>query len=68
VALGSRVQGQPHTRNVERWASLVNQGDLPGIHRALTGLDRRSIELREVSPFSGLMPDDARLRALRDVG
>ena len=49
------VIGQPHTRNIERWGDLVDRGDVPGIRRVLTGLDRDSIEMREVSPLGGLL-------------
>lgn len=58
--LGNRVTGQPHERNLERWRQLVDRDDVPGMHRILTGLDRDSIEMREVSPMSGLLPDDQR--------
>ena len=58
------VQGQPHERNLRRWGSLVTAGDLGGLHRVLTGLDRDSIEMREVSPMSGLMSEQARAEAL----
>jgi hypothetical protein len=34
----------------------------------LTGLDRRSIEMREVSPMSGLLPDEVRREVLRLAG
>ena len=61
--LRDRVTGQPHERNVQRWHDLVERSDLPGLHRVLTGLDRGSIEMREVSPMSGLLPDEVR----RDV-
>jgi predicted XRE-type DNA-binding protein len=54
------VQGQPHERNLRRWTSLVDSGDLGGLHRVLTGLDRDSIEMREVSPFGGLLASDER--------
>lgn len=63
--LGNRVTGQPHERNLERWRQLVDRGDLPGMHRILTGLDRDSIEMREVSPMSGLLPDDQRREVLQ---
>lgn len=66
--LGSRVTGQPHERNLERWRQLVDRGDVPGMHRVLTGLDRDSIEMREVSPMSGLLPDDQRRDVLRQAG
>jgi transcriptional regulator with XRE-family HTH domain len=58
------VQGQPHERNLMRWGTLVDSGDLGGLHRVLTGLDRDSIEMREVSPMSGLLSDEDRMEAL----
>jgi hypothetical protein len=54
------VSGQPHLRNLERWESLVESSDVPGLHRVLTGLDRDSIEMREVSPMGGLLSRDER--------
>jgi transcriptional regulator with XRE-family HTH domain len=63
--LRSGVTGQPHMRNLDRWESLVKHGDLPGLHRALTGLGRDCIEMREVSPMGGLLPDEERIRLLR---
>jgi transcriptional regulator with XRE-family HTH domain len=64
--LDERVTGQPHERNLDGWRRLVGDRDLPGIHRVLTGLDRHSIEMREVSPMSGLLPDERR-RAVRGL-
>lgn len=52
--LRSSVRGQPHLRNLERWTSLIERDDVPSLHRILTGLDRDSIEMREVSPMGGL--------------
>ena len=63
--LRDRVSGQPHERNLRRWRELVDGRDLPGLHRMLTGLDRGSIEMREVSPMSGLLPDQMRLDVLQ---
>ncbi len=63
-----RVTGQPHRRNLERWTSLVERGDVLGLHRVLTGLDRDSIEMREVSPMGGLLPQEERADALAEVG
>jgi transcriptional regulator with XRE-family HTH domain len=54
------VSGQPHLRNLDRWSSLVERGDVPGLHRILTGLDRDSIEMREVSPLGGLLSQQER--------
>jgi hypothetical protein len=66
--LGNRVTGQPHERNLERWRQLVDRGDVPGMHRVLTRLDRDSIEMREVSPMSGLLPDEQRREVLQLAG
>ncbi len=61
------VQGQVHLGNVEGWSDLVMSGDVVGLRRVMTGLDRRSIEMREVSPFSGLLSDEERLKVLREL-
>lgn len=66
--LSERVTGQPHERNLHQWRQLVVRGDLPGLHRVLTGLDRHSIEMREVSPMSGLLPEDQRRDVLKMAG
>jgi transcriptional regulator with XRE-family HTH domain len=65
--LRGSVQGQPHARNLDRWESLLDRGDVPGFHRVFTGLDRDSIEMREVSPVGGLLPDEERLKVLQMV-
>lgn len=61
------VTGKPHTANVARWRELVSQENLPDLHRVLTGLDRDSIEMREVSPLAGVLTDDERARVLEAV-
>jgi transcriptional regulator with XRE-family HTH domain len=66
--LRDNVNGQPHVRNLERWQLLVDRGDVPGLHRVLTGLDRDSIEMREVSPMGGLLSPDERSAVLRMAG
>jgi transcriptional regulator with XRE-family HTH domain len=66
--LDDRVTGQPHQQNLDRWRQLVERGDLPCLHRVLTGLDRDSIEMREVSPMSGLLPDEQRREVLKVAG
>jgi hypothetical protein len=66
--LRSSVQGEPHERNLKRWRTLVESRDLAGMHRVLTGLDRDSIEMREVSPFGGLLSTEERLDVLRQAG
>lgn len=66
--LRSGVRGQPHVRNLDRWESLVGRGDVPGLHRIFTDLDRDSIEMREVSPVGGLLSNEERLEALQLAG
>ena len=58
------VRGQPHERNLKRWESLIQHGDVRGLNRVLTGLDRDSIEMREVSPLGGLLSPDERREVL----
>jgi len=62
--LSGQVTGQPHECNHQRWRDLVERGDLPGLHRVLTGLDRHSIEMREVSPMGGLLTQEQRSEAM----
>ncbi|SHU95587.1 helix-turn-helix domain-containing protein [Mycobacteroides abscessus subsp. abscessus] len=59
------TRGQPHMDNLVRWQRIAEEGGLRDIRQPLVGLDRRAIEMREVSPMGGLLPDDLRLRALR---
>jgi hypothetical protein len=63
--LRSRITGEPHSRNLDRWNLLVDHGDVLGLHRVLTGLDRDSIEMREVSPMSGMLPEGERKAVLK---
>lgn len=65
--LGGTVQGEPHERNLRRWRRLIDDGDLTGIRRVLTGLERDSIEMREVSPMSGLLSQDERSKVLEQA-
>jgi transcriptional regulator with XRE-family HTH domain len=60
----SRTTGQPHQRNLERWQQLVRDRDMLGLRRVLTGLDRNSIEMREVSPMGGLLSQRERSKVL----
>ena len=66
IRLHRGVRGQPHVRNLERWERLIEKGDVPGLHRVLTGLDRDSIEMREVSPFGGVLSPEERQRVLAE--
>jgi transcriptional regulator with XRE-family HTH domain len=65
--LRDAVRGQPHIRNLDRWEALLDGADVGGLHRVLTGLDRDSIEMREVTPMSGLLSDQQRTKVLEDI-
>jgi hypothetical protein len=62
--LRTGVSGQPHLRNLDRWQQLIDQHDPSGLYQVLTGLDRESIEMREVSPMSGLLSEHERSEIL----
>lgn len=59
------TRGQPHLRNLDRWQRLINDGDLPRLHRVMTGLDTDSVEMREVSPMRGLLSQTERSDVLK---
>ena len=65
--LRDAVRGQPHIRNLDRWEALLDGEDVVGLHRVLTGLDRDSIEMREVTPMSGLLSDQERIEVLEKI-
>lgn len=65
--LRAGVRGQPHLANIDRWQHIVETNDVPALRRALTGLDRDAIEMREVTPMGGLLPDNERQMALRSA-
>ncbi len=62
------VQGEPHVSNLDRWEVLVQQRDLPGLRRVMTGLDTDSVQMREVSPLGGLLPQAERSKVLAVPG
>lgn len=65
--LHSNVRGEPHLSNLDRWHRLLDQNDLSGLRRVMTGLDDDSIQMREVSPLGGLLPNDERRRELQKL-
>ena len=58
------IHGQPHLRNLDRWQTLIDDTDVRGLRRVMTGLDTKSIEMREVSPMGGLLSQDERSKVL----
>jgi hypothetical protein len=65
--LRQSTRGEPHMRNLDRWSELVSSGDIRGIRRVMTGLDTDSIQMREVSPFGGLLSEDQRQGVRADL-
>jgi transcriptional regulator with XRE-family HTH domain len=66
--LRESTRGQPHLRNLDRWERLIEDGDVSGLHRVMTGLDTDSIEMREVSPMGGLLSQQERAEVLGLAG
>ena len=60
-----RIQGEPHESNLGEWEQILLDGDWLRLRRVLTGLDRHAIEMREVSPMSGVLSDEERRDVLR---
>jgi len=60
-----RSQGEPHESNIREWEDIFHDQDWLRLRRVLTGLDRHSIEMREVSPMSGLLSDSERREVLK---
>jgi hypothetical protein len=58
------TSGQPHLRNLDRWQLMLENADRPGLRRVMTGLDTDSVEMREVSPMGGLLPQRERSEVL----
>ncbi|HEY7044394.1 MAG TPA: helix-turn-helix transcriptional regulator [Nocardioidaceae bacterium] len=65
--LRASMRGQPHLRNLDRWQRLIEEGDISGLRRVMTGLDSDSIQMREVSPMGGLLPQHDRSQVLRNA-
>ncbi|MGV0771769.1 hypothetical protein [Mycolicibacterium setense] len=54
--LRTGVRGQPHLDSLDRWQRIVGSADVSALRRALTGVDRDDVEMREVTPMGGLLP------------
>lgn len=62
--VGERSQGEPHESNLRMWRNSIEDRDWTQVRRHLTGVDRHSIEMREVTPMSGLLDDSERREVL----
>jgi len=63
----SGVQGQPHTRNADRWQQIIDNHDIHELRRILVDTSTDGIEMREVSPMAGFLTNDERLKILERV-
>ena len=66
--LRNAVRGEPHLSNLDRWERLLEDRDVPGLRRVMTGLDTDSVQMREVSPLGGLMSQSERSKVLESIG
>lgn len=62
--LRTGAYGRLHLHNLDCWQRIIETNDLPALRRALTGVDRHNIEMREVTPIAGLLPDEGTPRCL----
>lgn len=66
VAASARPRVDPGTAELlDEWIRLADARDLPGLLTAMTATDQRSIDMRQVGPFNGVLSHDERLDAIR---
>jgi len=63
--LRDNTRGQPHLHNLDRWQRMIEDGDLSGLRQVMTRLDTDTVQMREVSPMGGLLPQHERAEVLR---
>lgn len=54
-------------QNLARWRRLVEAGDVEGFRAVLVSVEVDGIEMREVSPTAGILPETERLAALNSI-
>ena len=65
--LRTGVRGHPHTENLTRWRHPVEVGDVEGVRALLLSTEEDKIQMREVSPMSGVFTEAERLAALNSL-
>lgn len=58
-------KGEPHLGNIERWRHLIDNNDIHALRRVMLDPSRDGQEMREVGPFTGMIPQDERELALK---
>lgn len=66
--LSGTVRGEPHRSNLDRWRQLIEQRDVGDIRRIMLDPSREGQEMREVGPFSGILPQEERRQVLERLG
>ncbi|MDR1187035.1 MAG: hypothetical protein LBK95_06210 [Bifidobacteriaceae bacterium] len=66
--LCGKVHGEPHRTRLAEWRSLCQDTDLSGIRRALLATGDYAKQMRDVSPFTGILDQSERLAALAPAG
>lgn len=59
-----RVRGAAARSWADEWERLTTSDRLGPLIDAMLGCDRRSVNLRQVSPFAGVLTNDERVRAI----
>lgn len=66
IAAVARRRVDPSTAAlIDEWVRLATRRDLSGLLHAMTSTDPRSIDMRQVGPFNGVLSDDERIDAIR---
>ena len=61
-------KGGPHIGNIHRWLQMIERDDVDGLRTTMVDPGRDGQEMREVGPFTGLMPQDLREQMMRELG
>jgi transcriptional regulator with XRE-family HTH domain len=62
--LARNSRGEPHTGNIAYWRDLIHAQDLRAIREALLDPTERGQQMRDVSPFAGVLTDTERQEVL----
>ncbi|MDR1791413.1 MAG: helix-turn-helix transcriptional regulator [Propionibacteriaceae bacterium] len=60
-------RGEPHLSRVARWKALIQARDVKRIRIALLDVGTYGKQMREVSPFAGILSESERLQVLESL-
>jgi hypothetical protein len=52
---------------MDEWRAILQDGSDADVVAVMTGIDERSVRLRQSAPFSGLLDEETRLRIWHEV-